>query len=297
MRGLNAEAEAEAAALHASLAKPPGALGRLETIGIRLAGISGTVPPPVPDPTTVAVFAADHGVWAEGVSPWPQEVTAAMVATFCGGGAAINVLARHVGAEVVVVDVGVKSPLDPAPTLLDRKVRPGTANLLHEPAMTEDEAEQAFEVGASVAADLVARGTRALVMGDMGIANTTTSAALIAAYTGRPPVDVTGRGTGIDDATWARKVGVVERALARAEADGSIGNPLASLGGLEIAALAGFALGGAAARVPVLVDGVIALAAALAAAAREPVAPQFWFAGHRSVEPGASVALEHLGLD
>lgn len=290
-------AESEAAALHAALAKPPGALGRLEGIGVRLAGIAGTVPPPVPEPVTVAVFAGDHGVWAEGVSPWPQEVTAAMVGTFCRGGAAINVLARHVGAEVVVVDVGVNAPLDPAPGLLDRKVRPGTANLVHEPAMTRDEAARAFAVGQEVATGLVAGGSRALVMGDMGIANTTASAALIAAYTGRPAAEVTGRGTGIDDATLARKVRVVEAALARAEADGTIADPLASLGGLEIAALAGFAAGGAAARVPVLVDGVIALGAALAAAVREPDAPQYWFAGHRSVEPGASVALDHLGLE
>lgn len=289
-------AEAEAAALHQSLAKPPGALGRLEELGVRLAGMAGTVPPPVPEPVTVAVFAADHGVWAEGVSPWPQEVTAAMVATFCAGGAAINVLARHVGAEVVVVDVGVDAPLDAAPGLLDLKVRPGTANLAVEPAMTEDEAARAWEAGARVAADLVGGGARALVMGDMGIANTTASAALIAAYTGRPAADVTGRGTGIDDATWAHKVRVVERGLRRAEADGSIRDPLASLGGLEIAALAGFAVAGAAARVPVVVDGVIALAAALAAATREPLAPQYWVAGHRSVEPGASAALEHLGL-
>src|SRR5205807_2234748 len=158
----------------------------------------------------------------------------------------------------------------------------------------------ALDAGAGVAADLVAAGARALVMGDMGIANTTASAALVAAYTGREPAAVTGRGTGIDDATWARKVAIVERALARAEADGALADPLAvlaSLGGLEIAALAGFAIGGAAARVPVIVDGVVALAAALAASELAPVAAEYWIAGHRSVEPGASAALEHLGLD
>ena len=296
-------AEAEAALLHTRLTKPRGALGRLEAAGARLSGIARAVPPPVPEPATVAVFAADHGVWAEGVSPWPQEVTAQMVATFCAGGAAINVLARHAGATVMVVDVGVKGDLPPAPGLVSRRILPGTANLAAGPAMAVDAARAALDVGAEVAADAVAGGARCLITGDMGIANTTASAAVIAALTGRPAAAVTGRGTGIDDATWERKVLVVQRGLDRARADGSLGDPpdplsvLASLGGLEIAALAGFVVGGTAARVPVLVDGVIALAGVLVAAALAPATPSFCFAGHRSVEPGASAALEHLGLE
>ena len=297
-------AEAEAALLHTRLTKPRGALGRLEDAGARLCGIAGLVPPPVPAPATVAVFAADHGVWAEGVSPWPQEVTAQMVANFCAGGAAINVLARHTGARVLVVDVGVRAELTAAPGLLDRKVLPGTANLAVEPAMPVAAAGAALDIGAEVAAHAVSAGARCLVTGDMGIANTTASAAVIAALTGLDPAAVTGRGTGIDDATWARKVAVVERGLDRARAEGTLAGSrpdplrvLASLGGLEIAALAGFVVGGAAARVPVLVDGVIALAGVLAAADLVPEAVRFCIAGHRSVEPGASAVLEHLGMN
>ena len=300
----DAAAGADALALHDRLTKPPGALGALEGLGMRLAAIAGACPPPVPEPATVVVFAGDHGVLAEGVSPWPQEVTAQMVANLCAGGAAINVLARHAGATVTVVDVGVATALDPAPGLVDspaffdRKVRPGTANLATGPAMTTGEAARALDVGAEMAAAAVADGARCLVTGDMGIGNTTPSAALIAAFTGRSPEDVTGRGTGIDDATWARKVEIVRTAVDRAgrEGGGPLGT-LASVGGLEIAALTGFAVGGAAARVPVVVDGVVALAGLLAAAALAPAVVGFCFAGHRSSEPGASVALAALGLD
>ncbi|MGH9190648.1 MAG: nicotinate-nucleotide--dimethylbenzimidazole phosphoribosyltransferase [Acidimicrobiales bacterium] len=292
----------EAGALSDRLTKPRGSLGRLEELGARLAAIAGACPPPVPEPATVAVFAGDHGVLEEGVSPWPQEVTAQMVANLCAGGAAVNVLARHGGATVVVVDVGVATPLAPAPGLLQRRVRPGTANLLREPAMTVAEAWDALDVGATVAAEAVAGGARCLVTGDMGIANTTASAALVAAFTGRPPGEVTGRGTGIDDATLARKVAVVEAALARAAAAGHLdpADPvatLASVGGLEIAAIAGFVVGGAAGRVPVIVDGVVALAGLLAAVALAPGVIGYCIAGHRSTEPGATAALDHLGLD
>ncbi len=298
---LDEAAAAEATAHHARLTKPRGSLGRLEDAGVRLAAIAGESPPPVPEPATVAVFAADHGVLAEGVSPWPQEVTAQMVANFCAGGAAINVVAGQAGARVVVVDVGVAASLAPAPALLDCKVRPGTANLAREPAMSVAEARRALDVGAVTAAELVADGARCLITGDMGIANTTPSAALIAALLGRPATEVTGRGTGIDDATWAHKVAVVDMGLARAEADGTLsGGPLAvlaSLGGLEIAAIAGFVVGSAAARVPVLVDGVIALAGVAVAAALAPAAVAYCVAGHRSTEPGATVVLAHLGLE
>ena len=291
-------AAAEALALHDRLTKPPGALGGLEALGVRLAAVAGSCPPPVPEPASVVVFAGDHGVLAEGVSPWPQEVTAQMLANLCAGGAAINVLARHAGATVTVVDVGVATPLDPAPGLVDRRIRPGTDNLADGPAMTVDDAWRALDVGAEMAAAAVAGGARCLVTGDMGIGNTTPSAALIAAFTGRPAEEVTGRGTGIDDATWSRKAEIVRNAADRADREG--GGPLATLaavGGLEIAALAGFVVGGAAARVPVLVDGVVALAGLLAAAALAPAVVGFCFAGHRSSEPGASVALAALGLD
>jgi nicotinate-nucleotide--dimethylbenzimidazole phosphoribosyltransferase len=301
LRPPDEEAASEAAAHHVRLTKPRGSLGALEPLGARLAGMAGTFPPPVPSPATVAVFAADHGVVAEGVTPWPQQVTAQMVAAFCAGGAAVNVLARHAGARVVAVDVGVAASLDAAPGLRRAKVRPGTANLAREAAMSVPEACRALDVGAEVAAEAVADGARCLVTGDMGIANTTASAAVIAAFTGRPVATVTGRGTGIDDATWARKVAVVERALHRAEADGTAGGGplalLASLGGLEIAALAGFVVAGAAARVPVVVDGVVALAGVLAAAYLAPGTLSYCVAGHRSTEPGASAALEHLGLE
>lgn len=279
------------------LAKPRGSLGRLEALAAQLAAIAGTTPPPLPRPAAVAVFAADHGVHAQGVTPWPQKVTAAMVAVLAGGGAAINVLARQAGASVLVVDVGVATEVEAATGLLDRRLRPGTGDLSVEPAMTLADATAALDVGAEVAGRLVEDGARCLVTGEMGIANTTASAALVAAFTGRPPVEVTGRGTGIDDDTFARKVAAVERGLARTDLTAGALPVLASVGGLEIAALAGYLVGGAAARVPVVVDGLIAGAALLVAAALEPEVLDFCVAGHRSPEPGARPTLEHLGLE
>lgn len=295
------EAASAATARHLTLTKPPGSLGALETLGARLAAIAGVSPPPVPTPVTVAVFAGDHGVWARGVSPWPQEVTAAMVANLAGGGAAVNVLARQVGAGVVVVDVGVATPLPPAATsstaFLDRRVRDGTDDLASGPAMSVDDVRAALDVGADVAARCVDDGARCLVTGDMGIANTTPSAAVIAALTGLDAADVTGRGTGIDDDTWRVKVDAVRAGLARVAPDADALTVLAEVGGLEIAALAGFVVGAAAARVPVVVDGVIAGAGLLAAASLVPDALGYAIAGHRSVEPGASAVLTHLGLE
>jgi nicotinate-nucleotide--dimethylbenzimidazole phosphoribosyltransferase len=293
---VSSSAASAAAEHHLRLTKPPGALGRLESAGIQLAAIAAESPPPVPTPGAVAVFAGDHGVLAEGVTPWPAEVTAQMVANFCAGGAAINVLARHAGARVVVVDVGVASDLPPADGLVQAKVRAGTGNLAVEPAMTVDEARAALDVGASVARSLIADGARALITGEMGIGNTTPSAALIAAFTGRPAAEVTGRGTGIDDAMLRQKRLVVERGLARLAPSAAPLEVLAEVGGLEIAALAGFIVGGAAARVPVVVDGVIACAAALAASALVPDVLGYCVAGHRSTEPGAAAALAFLGL-
>ena len=303
VRSLDPAATREALALQDRLTKPRGALGRLEAIGVQLAGIAGACPPPLPSPAAVAVFAGDHGVVAEGVTPWPQEVTAQMVANFVAGGAAINVLARQLGATVLVVDVGVAGPLPPAcddaPGLLRRRIAPGTANLTTEPAMTHEQCGAALDAGAEVAADLVAAGARVLVTGEMGIGNTTPAAAVIAALSGRAPAEVTGRGTGIDRAGLAHKVAVVERALARhAEAVASGPLPaLGALGGFELAALAGFIVGGAAAGVPVVVDGVIADAALLAAERLVPGVAARCLAGHRSTEPGATVVLALLGME
>ena len=294
---LDAAAVAAARARQDSLTKPRGSLGVLEELSVQLAGLAGQCPPPLPEPAAVAVFAGDHGVHAQGVTPWPQEVTAQMVANFVAGGAVINALAAQSGADVVVVDVGVAADLGEVPGLLLRKVRRGTRDLTREPAMTRAEAREAIEVGIGVARDLIAGGTRCLLTGDMGIANTTPSAALIAAFTGTAPADVTGRGTGADDAMLAHKVDVVARALARhrPEPADPLGT-LAAVGGFEHAALAGYLLGAAAARVPVVLDGVIACAAALVARALAPDSTAAMIAGHRSVEPGASAALDALGL-
>jgi nicotinate-nucleotide--dimethylbenzimidazole phosphoribosyltransferase len=279
------------------LTKPSGSLGVLEDLSVRLAGIAAQCPPPVPEPAIIAIFAGDHGVHAQGVSPWPQEVTAQMVANFLNSGAVINAIAEGVGAEVRVVDVGVATPLPAAPGLLQHKVRPGTADMTVVQAMTYDEARQAIEVGIDVATDLVAAGYRCLITGDMGIANTTPSAALVSVFTGADPGAVTGRGTGIDDRTWAHKVDVVRRALELHHPDPADAVAvLAAVGGLEHAALAGFMLGAAAQRAPVLVDGVIACSAALAAQALAPSVTNYLVAGHLSTEPGARLALTILGL-
>lgn len=291
------QAEAQGAERQGRLTKPPGALGALEELGNRLCGIYGVCPPPLPEPVAIAVFAADHGVHAQNVSPWPQEVTAQMVGNFLAGGAAINALARQCGAEVSVVDVGVAVDLDDAPGLVGRKVRRGTADMTTGPAMTEDEVHRAVEVGIEVARDLVAQGNRLLVAGDMGIANTTASAALVAVFTGEPVAAVTGRGTGIDDAMLEHKVSVVDSALTRhaPSADAPMA-ALAAVGGLEHAAIAGFLLGAAVLRTPVVLDGIIACSAALVARAIAPAAADYWIAGHRSSEPGATAALGQLGL-
>jgi nicotinate-nucleotide--dimethylbenzimidazole phosphoribosyltransferase len=294
---LDGEAVAAARDRQETLTKPRGSLGQLEDLSVQLAGIAGQCPPPMPEPAAVAVFAADHGVHAQGVSPWPQEVTAQMVANFLASGAAVNAIAAQAGADVRVVDVGVAGDLSAAPGLLSRKVRPGTADMTAGPAMSEDEARRAVETGIEIARNLIASGYRCLITGDMGIANTTASAALIAVFAGADPEQVTGRGTGIDDPTWARKVGVVRRALAWHDPDPAAPlGVLAAVGGLEHAALAGFILGGAAHRVPVVLDGVIACAAALAARAFAPDVTGYLIAGHLSTEPGARRALEVLGL-
>ncbi|MGZ4472569.1 MAG: nicotinate-nucleotide--dimethylbenzimidazole phosphoribosyltransferase [Nocardioidaceae bacterium] len=293
---LDRAAMAEAEGRQAQLTKPAGALGVLEPTSVRLTGIQRLCPPAALTRPAVAVFAGDHGVHAPGVTPWPQEVTAAMVANFQAGGAAVNVLARQAGAEVFVVDMGVAGPLAAGDHLFDRKVRAGTSDLATGPAMTRAEALQGILAGVEVADALVDAGHDCLLTGDMGIANTTPSAALVAAFTGADPAAVTGRGTGVDDPTLARKVAVVTAALADRPAGDDPVETLASVGGFEHAGLVGLVLGAAARRTPVILDGVIAGSAALVAQALAPEAVRYCFAGHRSVEPGHAVALAALGL-
>ncbi|PZF97232.1 nicotinate-nucleotide--dimethylbenzimidazole phosphoribosyltransferase [Micromonospora deserti] len=326
IRPLDESAMTAARELQGRLTKPAGSLGALEELSVRLAGLAGHCPPPLPQPAAVAIFAGDHGVHAQGVTPWPQEVTAQMIGNFLAGGAVVNAFARQAGASVTVVDVGVATPLpvEPAaaantpapresadraaragasqvvraPRLVSANVRPGTRDLAVTAALTRDEARAAVETGIRVADELLDGGAGILLTGDMGIGNTTPAAALVAAFTGADPAEATGRGTGVDDPTYARKVDVVRAALERHQPDPA--DPLgvlAAVGGLEHAALAGLILGAAARRVPVLLDGVIAVSAALAAAAFAPDAVGAMVAGHRSAEPGATVALRRLGLD
>ncbi|MFD9254183.1 nicotinate-nucleotide--dimethylbenzimidazole phosphoribosyltransferase [Streptomyces bottropensis] len=297
IRPLDAKALGEAWERQKRMTKPAGALGMLEIISAQLSGLSRQCPPPIPEPAAVAIFAGDHGVHAQGVTPWPQEVTAQMVANFLGGGAVCNAFAAQVGAEVCVVDVGVASDLPATPGLLPRKIRAGTSDMTTGPAMTREEAKQAIEVGIETARDLVAAGNKALLTGEMGIANTTASAALISVFTGADPSEVTGRGTGINDETLARKTDVVRRAIELHEPDPAdpIG-VLAAMGGFEHAAIVGLLLGGASLRTPVILDGVSAGAAALVARAIAPEVLAACIAGHRSAEPGHVAALQKLGL-
>ena len=293
---LDAAAMEAARARHRQLTKPPGSLGRLEELAITLAGIVGR-PIPAVERKAVVVMAGDHGVALAGVSAYPQAVTAQMVANFLAGGAAINVLARRAGARVVVVDVGVAAELPALPGLVARKVRPGTRSMVEGPAMTRDEALEAVQVGADVLEAEAARGLDLVGTGDMGIGNTTASSAILAAMAGCPVVEVTGRGTGVDDAGFARKVAAIERALEVNQPDPS--DPvdvLAKVGGLEIAGLVGVILGAASRRIPVLVDGFISGAAALVATELCPAARAYLIAAHSSVEVGHRLMLERMEL-
>jgi len=274
---------------------PRGSLGRLEELACRLAAVYGTADPLLPA-RAVVVMAADHGVAEEGVSAYPQEVTAQMVKNFLTGGAAINVLARQQGARVVVVDMGTKCPVA-LPQVRDGRLGPGTANFVLGPAMSRETAVRALEIGIGLAGELAAEGVGLLGVGDMGIGNTTASSAITAVLTGQTAARVTGRGTGIDEGRLRRKVDAVERALRLNRPDPA--DPLdvlAKVGGFEIASLAGVILGAAAHRVPVLLDGFITGAAALAAVGLCPAARDYLVASHRSVEPGHEAVLAHLGL-
>jgi nicotinate-nucleotide--dimethylbenzimidazole phosphoribosyltransferase len=278
-----------------ALTKPPGSLGRLEELAVRLAALTGRAPR-VSAPV-IFTFAADHGVVAEGVSAYPQSVTAQMVENFLRGGAAVNVLARQMGARVVVADFGVATPLGAPPGLVVRRIGAGTRNMAREPAMTLAQAVTAIEAGAALAEEAIAAGADLLGTGEMGIGNTTAASAITAALTGAAVAVVTGRGTGVDDAALARKVAVVRRALDVNAVEGGEGlDVLAKVGGFEIAGLVGVILAGAAHRVPVALDGFIAGAAALVAVSLAPAARHALFASHRSAEPGHALALDHLGL-
>lgn len=279
------------------LTKPLGSLGRLEALAKQLVGMTGTMRPTVAE-KVIITMAADHGVVEEGVSAYPQAVTKEMVANFLRGGAGINVLGRHVGARIVVVDMGVAADLALHPGLVVRKIGYGTKDLARGPAMSQDEADRAVHTGLEIVADEIAHGMEIVGTGDMGIGNTTSSSAIAAAITGKSPALVTGHGTGIGQAMYQKKIGVIERAL-----EVNRPNPadpmdlLAKLGGFEIAGLVGVILGAAGARRPVVIDGFISGAAALIAAAMEPKVKSYLIASHRSQEPGHRLVLEHLGLE
>ena len=278
------------------LTKPVGSLGRLEELAARYVMITGELKPQIPR-GAVFTFAADHGVTAEGVSAYPSAVTPQMILNFLRGGAAVNVLARHVGIEVRVVDIGVNFDFEAAPGLIHKKVMPGTKNLLAESAMSPAQAEQALQVGIELAREAAQQGIGLIGTGEMGIGNTTASSAITAVLPGRPVSEVTGRGTGIDDASHAHKIEVIQRALVLHRLDQADAmQVLTKVGGLEIAGLAGLMLGAAAARIPVVLDGFIAGAAALIAVGLQPRCKDYLIASHRSVERGHQAILEHLGL-
>ena len=278
------------------LTKPLGSLGRLEELAAQYVMITGEMKPAIPR-GVVFTFAADHGVAMEGVSAYPREVTLQMVMNFLRGGAGVNVLARHAGVEVRVVDIGVAHDFGAVPGLIGRKIMQGTNSFLSEPAMSREQAEQSIMVGIELAMHAVEDGIGLIGTGDMGIGNTTASAAITSVMTGRTAAEVTGRGTGIDDATHGRKVSVIERSLNLHRPDRADAlDVLAKVGGLEIGGLAGLILGAAAARVPVVLDGFIAGAAALIAVGLQPACRDFLIASHRSVERGHQVVLDHLGL-
>jgi len=279
------------------LTKPPGSLGRLEELVVRLATITGTCPPTLRDPV-IFTLAADHGVVAQGVSAYPQIVTAQMVENFLRGGAAVNVLARHASARVVVADLGVAAPLPRHPRLRDLRVAPGTADMTRGPAMTRAQAVQAIEAGIGLVEAERAAGADLVGTGEMGIGNTTAASALVAALTGATPESVTGPGTGVDASGRRRKVEAIRRALELNAPDPADPlDTLAKVGGFEIAGLVGVILAGAAYRRPVVLDGFIAGAAALVAVRLEPAARGALLAAHRSAEPGHVRVLDALGLE
>ena len=293
---LNETAMAAARARQDTLTKPLGSLGRLEDLSVMLAGMFGD-PIPRISRKSVILAAADHGVVAEGVSAYPQEVTPQMVYNFLRGGAGINVLARHAGADIVILDSGVASDLEPNPLLRSVKVAYGTANMAVGPAMTREQAIRCLEIGIDAAREQIGEGADLIACGDMGIGNTTASSAITSVVTGADPSVTTGRGTGLDDPGLAHKVEVVRRAIEENQPDPADGlDVLTKVGGLEIGVLAGAMLGTAASNRPVVVDGFISGAAALIAWLISPAARDYFIAAHQSVEPGHRVGLDAMGL-
>lgn len=293
---LNLEAMEAARRRQDTLTKPQGSLGQLEELSIRLAGMMGSPRPEIRH-KAIITMAADHGVAAEGVSLYPQEVTRQMVLNFLGGGAGINVLARHVGARVVVVDMGVIGGFESRPGLLCKMIDFGTRNMALGAAMSRQQALDAIKAGIEVIQTEIAKGLDIVGTGDMGIGNTTASSAVCAVMTGKPVVEVTGRGTGLGDKQLAHKVAVIQKALEvnQPNPDDPL-DVLARVGGFEIGGLAGVILGAAANRIPVVIDGFISGAAALIAAGLSPASREYLIAAHLSVEAGHRVALDHLGL-
>ena len=279
-----------------ALTKPPGSLGRLEEIARRLVAIRRERKPCL-GRKVIFVMAGDHGVVAEGVSAFPQEVTPQMVQNFLNGSAAINVLARHVGADVVIADIGVASDIEPHPQLVVKKIGHGTGNIAREPAMRRDQAVASLEAGIALfESEAQTRGIGIVGTGDMGIGNTTPSSAIISGITGQSPAEVTGRGTGIDDEQWTHKVRIIEQALRVNQPDPEDGvDVLAKVGGFEIGAIAGLILAAASQRVPVVMDGFISTAGALIATTLQPSVSGYLFAAHRSAEAGHKAVLDRMG--
>jgi nicotinate-nucleotide--dimethylbenzimidazole phosphoribosyltransferase len=296
IRPLDAKSMAAAKARQDTLTKPTGSLGRLEELSIRIAGMQGKPLPQIKQ-KAVIVMAADHGVAARGTSAYPQEVTAEMVLNFLHGGAGINVISRQVGAGVIIVDMGVAKKLESNPGLISRRIAAGTQDMSKGPAMTVAQATRSLEAGIEIVSTEIKKGLDIVATGDMGIGNTTASAAICAVMTGKTAAEVTGRGTGLDDQQLQQKIMIINEAITLNKPDFS--KPLevlAKVGGFEIGGLAGVILGAASHRVPVIIDGFISGAAALIAAGLCPQCINYMIAGHCSVEPGHKIILQHLGL-
>ena len=297
IKPLDAKSQKQARVKQDNLTKPKGSLGRLEDLSIQLAGIYRTAAPKIKK-KAIFTMAADHGVCAEGVSAYPPEVTAQMVLNFASGGAAINVLGRHVGADVIVVDMGVASDMSWPSSIVSRKVRKGTRNMMRETAMTSSEASDAIMHGVELGINAAENGYDLIGIGDMGIGNTTAASALTAVFTGRPVAEVTGRGTGLDEDGLQKKIKVIEEVINLRRPDPS--RPLDVLqrvGGLEIAGMAGVIIGAASRGVPIVLDGFISSSSALIAAGLAPESKSYMIASHRSVEKGHRAILDYLGLE
>ncbi len=280
-----------------NLTKPVGSLGRLEEISIQLAGIFRDPMPKIKD-KVIVIMAGDHGIAAAGVSAYPQEVTSQMVLNFLNEGAAINALAGHVEARILVVDMGVAFEFEPHPDLVSNKIALGTQNMLEGPAMTLEQAEAAVMAGLEVVTAEIEKGLDIVGTGDMGIGNTTPSAAIAAVLTGEPPVKIAGRGTGVDDEGFARKISAIETAINVNKPDPKAGlDILAKVGGFEIGGLTGVILGAAAHNKAVMLDGFISTAAAMIAVSIAPEVKSYLISAHRSQEHGHQLMLDWLGLD